>query len=229
MTVTLLVRLNVASTDNSVHLRLHLWVIWGSKLIIRECENESIALSIHIWCRNCHRRVAAVEWMLLGSTDLATSEATWHTPSIAMCVGHCLRKTNYFSQFCFALICYVTMGWLMTTTTGSFWPEVTSFNNLRLCSNNLRLWSNNLRLWSNNLRLWSNNIRVWSNNLRLWSSNLRLWSNNLRLWSNNLRLWSNNLRLYVLSTMGVSKESISKFLIGNRFHVKLRILSPENC
>ena len=31
---------------------------------------------------------------------------------------------------------------------------------------------------------------------------------------------------YVLSTMGVSKESISKFLIGNRFHVKLRILGP---
>ena len=31
---------------------------------------------------------------------------------------------------------------------------------------------------------------------------------------------------YVLSTMGVSKESISKFLIGNRFNVKLRILSP---
>jgi len=30
---------------------------------------------------------------------------------------------------------------------------------------------------------------------------------------------------YLLSTMGVSKESISKFL-GNRFHVKLRILSP---
>ena len=28
--------------------------------------------------------------------------------------------------------------------------------------------------------------------------------------------------------MGVSKESISKFLMGNRFHVKLRILSPEN-
>ena len=37
------------------------------------------------------------------------------------------------------------------------------------------------------------------------------------------------LSKYVLSTMGVSKESISKFLIGNRFHVKLRILSPENC
>jgi len=34
---------------------------------------------------------------------------------------------------------------------------------------------------------------------------------------------------YVLSTMGLSKESISKFLIGNRFHVKLHILSPENC
>jgi len=34
---------------------------------------------------------------------------------------------------------------------------------------------------------------------------------------------------YVLSTMGVGKESISKFLIGNRFHVKLRILTPENC
>ena len=34
---------------------------------------------------------------------------------------------------------------------------------------------------------------------------------------------------YVLSTMGVSKESISKFLIGNRFHVQLCILSPENC
>ena len=33
----------------------------------------------------------------------------------------------------------------------------------------------------------------------------------------------------VLSTMGVSKESISKFLIGNGFHVKLRIPSPENC
>ena len=33
---------------------------------------------------------------------------------------------------------------------------------------------------------------------------------------------------YVLSTMGVSKGSISKFLIGNRFHVKLRILSPES-
>ena len=31
---------------------------------------------------------------------------------------------------------------------------------------------------------------------------------------------------YVLSTMGVGKESISKCLIGNRFHVKLRILSP---
>jgi len=29
--------------------------------------------------------------------------------------------------------------------------------------------------------------------------------------------------------MGVTKESISKFLIGNRFHVKLRILSPKNC
>jgi len=29
--------------------------------------------------------------------------------------------------------------------------------------------------------------------------------------------------------MGVSKESISKCLIENRFHVKLRILSPENC
>jgi len=28
--------------------------------------------------------------------------------------------------------------------------------------------------------------------------------------------------------MGVNKESISKFLIENRFHVKLRILSPEN-
>ena len=34
---------------------------------------------------------------------------------------------------------------------------------------------------------------------------------------------------YVLSTLGVSKELISKFLIGNRFHVKLHILSPENC
>jgi len=31
---------------------------------------------------------------------------------------------------------------------------------------------------------------------------------------------------YALSTMGVSKELISKFLIGNRFHVKLHILSP---
>jgi len=36
----------------------------------------------------------------------------------------------------------------------------------------------------------------------------------------------NNKFKYVLSTMGVSKESISKFSIGNRFHVKLRILSP---
>jgi len=33
----------------------------------------------------------------------------------------------------------------------------------------------------------------------------------------------------VLSTMGVSKESINKFLIGNRFHIKLYILSPEIC
>jgi len=31
---------------------------------------------------------------------------------------------------------------------------------------------------------------------------------------------------YLLSTMRVSKESISKFLIRNRFHVKLGILSP---
>jgi len=29
--------------------------------------------------------------------------------------------------------------------------------------------------------------------------------------------------------VGVSKKSISKFLIGNRFHVKLRIVSPETC
>jgi len=42
----------------------------------------------------------------------------------------------------------------------------------------------------------------------------------------NLHIW---LFKYVLSTMGVSKESISKFLIGNRFHVKLRMLNPENC
>jgi len=34
---------------------------------------------------------------------------------------------------------------------------------------------------------------------------------------------------HVLSTMGVSKESISKFLIGKRFLVKLHIISPENC
>jgi len=27
--------------------------------------------------------------------------------------------------------------------------------------------------------------------------------------------------------MGVSKELISKFLIGNRFHIKLRIFSPK--
>jgi len=27
--------------------------------------------------------------------------------------------------------------------------------------------------------------------------------------------------------MGISKKSIGKFLIGNRFHVELRILSPE--
>ena len=33
---------------------------------------------------------------------------------------------------------------------------------------------------------------------------------------------------YVLSTMGASKESISKFLIGNRFHVKLRISPYSN-
>jgi len=42
-----------------------------------------------------------------------------------------------------------------------------------------------------------------------------------------------NLHIYLfkyeLSTMGVSKESISKCFTGNRFHVKLRILSPENC
>jgi len=44
-------------------------------------------------------------------------------------------------------------------------------------------------------------------------------------------LWKTVLQYfkYVLSTMGVSKESISNFLIGNWFHVKLRILSPKNC
>jgi len=31
---------------------------------------------------------------------------------------------------------------------------------------------------------------------------------------------------YMLSTVGVSKKSIRKFLIGNQFHVKLRIVSP---
>ena len=41
--------------------------------------------------------------------------------------------------------------------------------------------------------------------------------------------FNNNLFKYVLSTMGANKESISKFLIGNRFHVKLRILNPANC
>ena len=40
---------------------------------------------------------------------------------------------------------------------------------------------------------------------------------------------TNSYCKYVLSTVGVSNESISKFLIGNRFHVKLCILSPENC
>jgi len=29
--------------------------------------------------------------------------------------------------------------------------------------------------------------------------------------------------------MGLRKKSIGKFSIGNRFHVKLRILSPEIC
>jgi len=47
-------------------------------------------------------------------------------------------------------------------------------------------------------------------------------------WTNLFSGYSQLLTIpnYVLSTMGVSKESISKFLIGNRFHVKLRILSP---
>jgi len=30
----------------------------------------------------------------------------------------------------------------------------------------------------------------------------------------------------VLSTMDVSKELISKFLLGNQYHLKLRILNP---
>ena len=35
---------------------------------------------------------------------------------------------------------------------------------------------------------------------------------------------------YVLSTMGVSKDfTISRKITHPRFHVKLRILSPENC
>ena len=38
-----------------------------------------------------------------------------------------------------------------------------------------------------------------------------------------------SLLKFVLSTMGVSKESISKFLIGNRCHVKLRILQDWGC
>jgi len=37
-----------------------------------------------------------------------------------------------------------------------------------------------------------------------------------------------SIQACALSTMGVSKESISKILIGNRFQ-KLPILSPENC
>jgi len=42
----------------------------------------------------------------------------------------------------------------------------------------------------------------------------------LKIWG--LLHFSNVIHIhkYVLSTMGVSKESISKFLIGNRFHVK---------
>ena len=40
------------------------------------------------------------------------------------------------------------------------------------------------------------------------------------------RKWGTLTTPHVLSTMGVSKKSISKFFIGNRFKVKLRILSP---
>jgi len=47
-------------------------------------------------------------------------------------------------------------------------------------------------------------------------------------WASHVVHWI-DLCLYVLSTMGVSKESISKFLIGNRFQVKLHMLSSENC
>jgi len=51
----------------------------------------------------------------------------------------------------------------------------------------------------------------------------------IRDWKNDISVHYNDISAlikYVLSTMGVSKESISKFLIGNRFHVVLRILSP---
>ena len=42
-------------------------------------------------------------------------------------------------------------------------------------------------------------------------------------------VFDNDQQFQVCTTIGVSKESIKKFLLGNRFHVKLRILSPENC
>jgi len=34
---------------------------------------------------------------------------------------------------------------------------------------------------------------------------------------------------YLLTTMGISKELISKFAIGNWFHAKLHIVSPTTC
>ena len=43
--------------------------------------------------------------------------------------------------------------------------------------------------------------------------------------------WSVFFKIWKVSptTVGVSKESISNILIGNRFHVQLRVLIPEIC
>ena len=55
-----------------------------------------------------------------------------------------------------------------------------------------------------------------------------MWSQVTIFWETVGRIWETVLvpQNTLKKTLGVSKESISKFLIGNRFHVKLRILSP---
>jgi len=64
---------------------------------------------------------------------------------------------------------------------------------------------------------------------RIWVRDAKVVRKNLLIAFTKNKLQRNLLFKYLLSTVEVNKESMSKFLIGNQFHVKLRTFSPENC